>query len=113
MPWRRLLAQFPTPMMPKEILPMFSCLGGRQGAIPQGASYTERSPACKWQPVPAVCGSAAPRLRVTLLATVGAVAWKLLDRSPLGDVRYLPENNARLRYLAVEEIDACSGRHMT
>jgi integrase len=34
-----------------------------------------------------------------------AVAWKLLDRSPASDVRYLPENNARLRYLATDEIE--------
>jgi integrase len=33
-----------------------------------------------------------------------AVLWKVVDRSPLADVRYLPVNNARLRYLTTEEI---------
>ncbi len=33
-----------------------------------------------------------------------AVAWKLLDRSPASDVRYLPENNARLRYLQPDRV---------
>ncbi len=33
-----------------------------------------------------------------------AVAWKLLDRSPAADVRYLPVNNARLRYLQPDRV---------
>jgi len=44
---------------------------------------------------------------LTLLKAVltKAVAWKLLDRSAASDVRYLPENSARLRYLAADEIE--------
>jgi len=44
---------------------------------------------------------------LTLLKAVltKGVTWKLLDRSPGSDVRYLPENNARLRYLATDDIE--------
>src|SRR5262249_15474216 len=38
-----------------------------------------------------------------------AVRWQLLDRSPATDVHYLPEQNARLRYLTPVEVDAVLG----
>jgi integrase len=40
-----------------------------------------------------------------------AVEWELLDQSPMERLKFLPENNARLRYLSIEEcnelLDAC------
>jgi integrase len=34
-----------------------------------------------------------------------AVDWELLDQSPMRGIKFLPENNARLRYLSREECD--------
>jgi integrase len=34
-----------------------------------------------------------------------AVDWELLDQSPMKGIKFLPENNARLRYLSREECD--------
>lgn len=45
-----------------------------------------------------------------------AVDWELLAESPMKGIRFLPENNARLRYLSLEEcntlIEACIAPHM-
>jgi integrase len=45
-----------------------------------------------------------------------AVEWELLDESPMRRIRFLRENNARLRYLSVEEcgklLDACRADNM-
>jgi integrase len=45
-----------------------------------------------------------------------AVEWELLDKSPMERLKFLPENNARLRYLSMEEckrlLDACVIPHM-
>jgi len=45
-----------------------------------------------------------------------AVEWELLDESPMRRIKFLRENNARLRYLSVEEcqklLDACIVPHM-
>jgi integrase len=35
-----------------------------------------------------------------------AVDWDLLDQSPMKGIKFLPENNARLRYLSREECDS-------
>jgi len=45
-----------------------------------------------------------------------AVDWDLLDQSPMKGIRFLPENNARLRYLSREECDrlvvSCLAPHL-
>jgi integrase len=45
-----------------------------------------------------------------------AVEWDLLDRSPMERLRFLPENNARLRYLSIDEcnrlLDSCFASHI-
>jgi integrase len=45
-----------------------------------------------------------------------AVEWELLDESPMRRIRFLRENNARLRYLSVDEcgrlLDACRADNM-
>jgi integrase len=45
-----------------------------------------------------------------------AVEWDLLDKSPMERLKFLPENNARLHYLSMEECDklleACFASHM-
>jgi integrase len=45
-----------------------------------------------------------------------AVEWELLDESPMERLKFLPENNARLRYLSMEECErllaACLTPHM-
>lgn len=45
-----------------------------------------------------------------------AVDWELLDQSPMKGIRFLPENNARLRYLSREECDrlveSCLALHL-
>jgi integrase len=45
-----------------------------------------------------------------------AVDWELLDQSPMKGIKFLPENNARLRYLSLEEcqhlIDSCKAPHL-
>lgn len=45
-----------------------------------------------------------------------AVDWELLDQSPMRGIKFLPENNARLRYLTLEEcqllIDSCKAPHL-
>jgi integrase len=45
-----------------------------------------------------------------------AVEWELLDESPMERLKFLPENNARLRYLSMQECDklleACIAPHM-
>ena len=45
-----------------------------------------------------------------------AVEWELLDANPMERLKFLPENNARLRYLSIEECDrllaACLTPHM-
>jgi integrase len=45
-----------------------------------------------------------------------AADWEMLDESPLERLKFLPENNARLRYLSMEEcvglLDACLTPHM-
>jgi integrase len=45
-----------------------------------------------------------------------AVEWELLDESPVRRLKFLRENNARLRYLSLDEcrklIDACIASHM-
>ncbi len=45
-----------------------------------------------------------------------AVDWELLDQSPMKGIRFLPENNARPRYLSLEECDrlveACKAPHL-
>jgi integrase len=45
-----------------------------------------------------------------------AVDWELLDQSPMKGIKFLPENNARLRYLSREECDrlveSCIAPHL-
>jgi len=45
-----------------------------------------------------------------------AVEWELLDESPMERLRFLPENNARLRYLSMDEcgklLEGCIAPHM-
>jgi integrase len=45
-----------------------------------------------------------------------AIQWELLEESPLRRLKFLKENNARLRYLSLEEcqrlIDACIAQHL-
>jgi integrase len=45
-----------------------------------------------------------------------AIEWELLDESPVRRIRFLRENNARLRYLSIEEcsklLDACRADNM-
>jgi integrase len=45
-----------------------------------------------------------------------AIEWELLDESPVKRIRFLRENNARLRYLSIEEcgrlLDACRADNM-
>jgi integrase len=45
-----------------------------------------------------------------------AVDWELLDQSPMKGIKFLPENNARLRYLSREECDrlveSCKAPHL-
>ena len=45
-----------------------------------------------------------------------AVDWELLDQSPMRGIKFLPENNARLRYLSLGEcqllIDSCEAPHL-
>lgn len=45
-----------------------------------------------------------------------AVEWELLDESPMERLKFLPENNARLRYLSMDEcgrlLEACIVPHM-
>ncbi len=45
-----------------------------------------------------------------------AVEWDLLDKSPMERLKFLPENNARLQYLSMEEcnklLEACIAPHM-
>lgn len=45
-----------------------------------------------------------------------AVDWELLDQSPIKGIRFLPENNARLRYLSLEEcgslVQGCKASHL-
>jgi integrase len=45
-----------------------------------------------------------------------AVEWELLDESPMERLKFLPENNARLRYLSMDDCDkllqACIAPHM-
>jgi integrase len=55
----------------------------------------------------AVVAPATVNRELTLLKAIftKAVAWKMLDRTPTAEVRYLPVNNARLRYLTPEEIN--------
>ena len=44
------------------------------------------------------------------------VDWNLLDQSPMKGIKFLPENNARLRHLLLEEcqllIDSCKAPHL-
>jgi integrase len=45
-----------------------------------------------------------------------AVEWELLDESPMDRLKFIRENNARLRYLSIEEckrlLEACLSPHM-
>jgi integrase len=45
-----------------------------------------------------------------------AVDWDLLDQTPMKGIRFLPENNTRLRYLSLEEcallIESCKASHL-
>jgi integrase len=45
-----------------------------------------------------------------------AVEWQLLDESPMRRLKFLRENNARLRYLSLEQCDqlvaACIAPHL-
>jgi integrase len=45
-----------------------------------------------------------------------AVEWDLLDKSPMERLKFLPENNARLHYLSMEQcnhlLEACIAPHM-
>src|SRR5262249_16180885 len=45
-----------------------------------------------------------------------AVEWDLLDENPMEGVRFLPENNARLHYLSMEQcnhlLEACFASHL-
>src|ERR1700719_3181339 len=45
-----------------------------------------------------------------------AIDWELLDQSPMKGIKFLPENNARLRYLSLEECqlltDSCKAPHL-
>jgi integrase len=45
-----------------------------------------------------------------------AIEWELLDESPMRRIKFLRENNARLRYLSIEEcgrlLDGCGVAHM-
>jgi integrase len=45
-----------------------------------------------------------------------ATDWEILEQSPMKGIKFLPENNARLRYLSLEEcqllIDSCKAPHL-